>query len=140
MNSFAINAYGEVGICIISQQDTFSVRGRGVRAVGESLLQLRMRKRTRADEMRQLPNSIIVWNVSAERRDRERRQGVSRLFLCHVAHLRAAVIGSDIPAHGDCEFCASGSSMTHCLNRRGVSTRTKSTLKPGLDLNTSFQF
>jgi molybdenum cofactor biosynthesis enzyme MoaA len=30
MNSFAINAYGEVGICIISQQDTFSVRSGGV--------------------------------------------------------------------------------------------------------------
>jgi len=30
MNSFAINAYGEVGICIISQQETLSVRGSGV--------------------------------------------------------------------------------------------------------------
>jgi len=30
-------------------------------------------------------------------------------FLCQVAHLRAAVIGSDIPPHGDCEFCPGGS-------------------------------
>jgi hypothetical protein len=30
-------------------------------------------------------------------------------FLCHVAHLRAAVIGIEVPAHGDCEFCAGGS-------------------------------
>ena len=30
-------------------------------------------------------------------------------FLCHVAHLRAAAVGSEIPAHGECEFCAGGS-------------------------------
>jgi len=29
-------------------------------------------------------------------------------FLCHVAHLRAAVIGVEVPAHGECEFCAGG--------------------------------
>src|SRR6201993_3868668 len=47
MNSFAINAYGEIGICVISQQETFTVRGSGVRQVWEdSLLHLRQRKRT----------------------------------------------------------------------------------------------
>jgi hypothetical protein len=30
-------------------------------------------------------------------------------FLCNVAHLRAVAIGAEIPAHGDCEFCAGGS-------------------------------
>ena len=30
-------------------------------------------------------------------------------FLCNVAHLRAAVIGVEVSAHGDCEFCAGGS-------------------------------
>jgi hypothetical protein len=29
-------------------------------------------------------------------------------FLCHVAHLRAAVVEAEIPAHGECEFCAGG--------------------------------
>src|ERR1700756_461446 len=42
LNSFAINPYGEIGICVISQQETFSVRGVGVKTVWEeSLLQLR---------------------------------------------------------------------------------------------------
>ena len=36
-------------------------------------------------------------------------------FLCHVAHLRAAVIGVEIPAHGDCEFCAGGSEHEEVL-------------------------
>jgi hypothetical protein len=30
-------------------------------------------------------------------------------FLCSVAHLRAAAIGVEVPAHGECEFCAGGS-------------------------------
>jgi hypothetical protein len=30
-------------------------------------------------------------------------------FLCNVAHLRAAVIGVEIPQHGECEFCSGGS-------------------------------
>ena len=29
-------------------------------------------------------------------------------FLCHVAHLRAAVVGVVPPAHGECEFCDGG--------------------------------
>jgi len=29
-------------------------------------------------------------------------------FLCNVAHLRAAAIGIEIPAHGECEFCVDG--------------------------------
>src|SRR3984893_9429713 len=31
VNSFAVNAYGEIGICVISQQETFTVREGGVR-------------------------------------------------------------------------------------------------------------
>jgi len=30
-------------------------------------------------------------------------------FLCNVAHLRAAAVGVEVPAHGACEFCAGGS-------------------------------
>ena len=30
-------------------------------------------------------------------------------FLCHVAHLRAVAVGVEVPAHGECEFCAGGS-------------------------------
>jgi radical SAM protein with 4Fe4S-binding SPASM domain len=51
MDSFAVNAYGEVGICVISQQETFSIREAGVMQVWEeSLLQLRNRKRTRVSK------------------------------------------------------------------------------------------
>jgi len=41
-------------------------------------------------------------------------------FLCHVAHLRAATVGVEVPAHGDCEFCAGGNeyeAMTESARR-----------------------
>jgi hypothetical protein len=36
-------------------------------------------------------------------------------FLCHVAHLRAAAVEVEIPAHGECEFCAGGSQHDEIL-------------------------
>jgi radical SAM protein with 4Fe4S-binding SPASM domain len=109
MDSFAVNAYGEVGICIISQQETFSIREAGVRQVWEkSLLQLRNRKRTRVSKciecMIQSLCGMCPANGELENGDRESPVD----FLCHVAHLRATAIGVEVPAHGQCEFCASG--------------------------------
>ncbi len=110
MNSFAVNAYGEVGICVISQQETFSVREAGVKAVWErSLLQLRMRKRTRVTKCIQcrIQSLCGMCPANGELENGDRESPVE--FLCHAAHLRAVVIGAEIPLHGDCEFCPGGS-------------------------------
>ncbi len=110
MNSFAVNAYGEVGICVISQQETFRIHDAGVKAVWEeSLLSLRNRKRktiTKCVECR-IQSLCGMCPANGELESGDRESPVA--FLCNVAHLRAAVIGVDIPAHGDCEFCAGGS-------------------------------
>jgi radical SAM protein with 4Fe4S-binding SPASM domain len=109
MNSFAINAYGEIGICVISQQETFGIRGPGVKAVWEeSLLQLRSRKRTRITKCVEcrIQSLCGMCPANGELENGDRESPVE--FLCHVAHLRAATIGVEVPAHGDCEFCAGG--------------------------------
>ena len=110
MSGFAINAYGEMGICVISQQETFSVRQVGVRGVWEdSLLRLRNRKRTRVTKCMQcrIQSLCGMCPANGEMETGDRESPVE--FLCHVAHLRAAAIGVEIPAHGACEFCAGGS-------------------------------
>jgi radical SAM protein with 4Fe4S-binding SPASM domain len=110
MSSFAINAKGEVGICVISQQETFDIREAGVRRVWEeSLMQLRTRKRTRVTKCIQCKIQSLcgMCPANGEMENGDRESPVS--FLCNVAHLRAAVIGIDNPEHGDCEFCAGGS-------------------------------
>jgi radical SAM protein with 4Fe4S-binding SPASM domain len=110
MSGFAINAYGEMGICVISQQETFSVREIGLRRVWEdSLLKLRSRKRTRATKCIQcrIQSLCGMCPANGEMENGDRESPVE--FLCHVAHLRAAAIGVEIPLHGDCDFCAGGS-------------------------------
>jgi radical SAM protein with 4Fe4S-binding SPASM domain len=95
MSGFAINAYGEMGICVISQQETFSVREIGLRRVWEdSLLKLRARKRTRVTKCIQcrIQSLCGMCPANGEMENGDRESPVE--FLCHVAHLRAAAVGS----------------------------------------------
>jgi radical SAM protein with 4Fe4S-binding SPASM domain len=110
MNSFAVNAYGEMGICVISQQETFDIRQTGLKPAWEhSLHEVRTRKRTRVTKCIQCRIQSIcgMCPANGEMENGDRESPVS--FLCNVAHLRAAAIGVDVPAHGECEFCAGGS-------------------------------
>ncbi len=109
VNSFALNAYGEVGICVISQQETFGIRGSSLRAVwDDSLQQLRNRKRSRLTKCVQcrIQSLCAMCPANGELENGDKESPVE--FLCEVAHLRAAVVGAEIPNHGDCEFCAGG--------------------------------
>lgn len=110
MNSFAINAYGEMGICVISQQETFRVQEAGLKRVWEeSLLELRTRKRKRLTKCIgcRIQSLCGMCPANGEMENGDRESPVE--FLCHVAHLRAAAIGIEVPLHGECEFCAGGS-------------------------------
>jgi radical SAM protein with 4Fe4S-binding SPASM domain len=110
MNGFAINAYGEMGICVISQQETFDIRQDGLaKAWYGSLLRLRSRKRTRVTKCIEcrIQSLCGMCPANGEMENGDRESPVE--FLCHVAHLRAATIRAEIPAHGECEFCAGGS-------------------------------
>jgi radical SAM protein with 4Fe4S-binding SPASM domain len=99
-----------MGICVLSQQETFSIRQMAVRQVWEgSLLQLRNRKRTRLTKCVQcrIQSLCGMCPANGEMENGDKESPVA--FLCHVAHLRAAAIGVETPAHGECEFCAGGS-------------------------------
>ena len=110
VNSFAVNAYGEVGICVISQQETFSIREAGVKRVWEeSLRHLRSRKRTRVTKCVEcrIQSLCAMCPANGELENGDRESPVA--FLCSVAHLRAMSVGAEVSAHGECEFCAGGS-------------------------------
>jgi radical SAM protein with 4Fe4S-binding SPASM domain len=109
LGGFALNAYGEMGICVISQQDTFSVRDVGLQQVWDgSLAALRNRKRTRVTKCVEcrIQSLCGMCPANGEMENGDKESPVD--FLCHVAHLRAAVIGVEVPAHGECNFCAGG--------------------------------
>jgi radical SAM protein with 4Fe4S-binding SPASM domain len=125
MNSFAINAYGEMGICVISQQETFDVRHSGLKPAWEnSLHDLRTTKRTRATKCVQcrIQSLCGMCPANGEMENGDRESPVE--FLCHVAHLRAAAIGAEVRAHGDCEFCSGGARHEEVLeSARRITTR-----------------
>ncbi|HEX9507010.1 MAG TPA: radical SAM protein [Myxococcales bacterium] len=106
VNSFAINPYGRMSICVLSQADTFDVRRGGFReAWTQSLLKVRQRKISRPTKCVscQLKALCGMCPANGELENGDPEKPVD--FLCHVAHLRAAVLGISVPAHGECEYC-----------------------------------
>jgi radical SAM protein with 4Fe4S-binding SPASM domain len=107
--SFAINPYGEMSICITSQQETFDTRQTGLKIAWEySLRDIRTRKRTRVTKCIEchIQSLCGMCPANGEMENGDKESPVD--FLCQVAHLRAAVIGVEIPPHGECEFCSGG--------------------------------
>jgi len=125
MNSFAINAYGEMGICVISQQETFDIRQAGLKPAWEhSLREVRTRKRTRVTKCVEcrIQSLCGMCPANGEMENGDRESPVA--FLCNVAHLRAAAIEVEVPAHGECEFCVGGNEHDALLeSARRIKTR-----------------
>ena len=116
MSSFAINAYGEMSICTISQQETFNVREGELNRLWEgSLQQSRAQKRTRITKCIQcrIQSLCGMCPANGELENGDRESPVE--FLCHVAHLRAATVGVQVPVHGECDFCVGGSQHVEML-------------------------
>lgn len=109
LRSCAIDPYGNMSICVISQQETYSWRTSSFQDGWNSfLLNTRKKPKTRAtrcDHCRlQSLCSMCPANGELEAGDPESPVD----FLCQVAHLRAYALGVDVPAHGDCPCCDGG--------------------------------
>jgi radical SAM protein with 4Fe4S-binding SPASM domain len=109
INSFALDPYGHMSICVLSHQDTYDIRSGSVKEGWEFFLRsVRARERRRISKcvkcrIRSLC-SMCPANGELENGDAESPVD----FLCEVAHLRAMALGLDVPAHGECDFCSGG--------------------------------
>lgn len=109
VNSFALDPYGHMSICVLSHQDTYDIRSGSVKEGWEQfLLRVRTRERKRISRcvkcrIRSLC-SMCPANGELENGDPESPVD----FLCEVAHLRAIALGLEVPEHGDCDFCSGG--------------------------------
>jgi radical SAM protein with 4Fe4S-binding SPASM domain len=106
VKSFAIDPYGHMSICVLSHQETYDIRQGSVRAGWEKfLLEVREKKRTRPSKCAacKLHSVCSMCPANAELENGDPESPVE--FLCEVAHLRAKVLGFDVPDHGDCELC-----------------------------------
>lgn len=105
MNSFAIDPYGELTICVLSHQDTYNVRN-GVREGWESFIgKVRDKRITRVTKCTncQLKSLCGSCAATAELEMGDPEAPVD--FLCKTAHLRAEVFDVPVIPHGDCEYC-----------------------------------
>jgi radical SAM protein with 4Fe4S-binding SPASM domain len=108
-NAFAINPYGGLSICILSQVDLYDLR-RGSFSEGweQFLARVRRKKATRLTKCTrcQLKSTCGMCPANAELENHDPEEPVD--FLCKVAHLRAHSLGWSIPEHGSCEYCEGG--------------------------------
>src|SRR5713101_4767742 len=117
MKSFAVDPYGRMSICVISQQETYDIRQGSVREGWEKfLLAVRTRKRTRPTKCVQcrIQSLCGMCPANGELENGDKESPVA--FLCEAAHLRAMSLGLKVPAHGDCEFCCGGTEEERLLH------------------------
>lgn len=110
LKSFAIDPYGHMSLCGLTQQKTYDLRSGTVKEGWEKfLLEVRNTRRKKFSKcvdcrLRSLCGMCPAYG-QLENGDAE--QPVE--FLCEVAHLRAMALGIEVPNHGDCALCAGGS-------------------------------
>jgi radical SAM protein with 4Fe4S-binding SPASM domain len=109
MTSCAVDPYGNMSICVISHQDHYNIRdGSFAEGWNQALLAVRKKKRQRLTKCQtcQIQSLCGMCPANGELDSRDPESPVE--FLCQVAHLRAMALGTEVPAHGDCDCCRGG--------------------------------
>jgi radical SAM protein with 4Fe4S-binding SPASM domain len=110
LNSFAVDPYGILHMCILSQNDGYDLRNGNFQEGWEQFL-YKLRQKETSKQNKCMACAIkdmcgtCPANAGLERLDEEEPVD----FLCQVAHLRAYAFDISIPPHGDCEYCEGGS-------------------------------
>ena len=109
VSSFAVDPYGGMSICVLSEKEKYHL-GTGTVAEGwtQFLRAVRARKVTRETKCTncQIKPLCGMCPANGELESGDAETPVD--FLCAVAHLRALALGLSVTAHGDCEYCAGG--------------------------------
>ena len=109
VNSFAVDPYGKMSICVLSHRDTYNIRSGSVKEGWEKfLLRVRTKERKKISKCVncRLHSLCSMCPANGELENGDPESPVE--FLCEVAHLRAMALGFQVPPHGDCDFCAGG--------------------------------
>jgi radical SAM protein with 4Fe4S-binding SPASM domain len=108
-HSFAVDPYGRLRACAISPGEGFDLRAASFREGWEQFLaRLRSLKLDADAACRSCALRALcgMCPANGELECGDPRRPVD--FLCRVAHLRALVLGIELPRHGECAFCPGG--------------------------------
>lgn len=106
INSFAIDPYGMLSICVLSNGDAYALRRGNFQEGWESFLfNLRQKKITRKTKCVtcEIKAMCGMCPANGELENRDAEEPVD--FLCQVAHLRAKALDLTFKPHGECEYC-----------------------------------
>ena len=109
VNTFAIDPYGRMSICVLSERHKVDVRGGRFRESWDGFLrEQRARRVSRPTKCVAcaLKSACGMCPANGELENGDPETPVD--YLCHTAHLRAQALGLDVPNHGPCEYCAGG--------------------------------
>ena len=109
VNSFAVDPYGRMSICVLSEAHKYNLREGSFReGWDEFLLQQRTRKITRPTKCVTctLKSVCGMCPANGELENGDPEAPVD--YLCHTAHLRAHALGLPVAPHGECEYCEGG--------------------------------
>jgi len=109
VSSFAIDPYGGMSICVLSQKDKFDLRTGSLVDAWEGFLRgVRQKKITRPTKCIdcELKTMCGMCPANGELENDDPEAPVD--FLCRVAHLRAYAFGLPFGGHGECEYCEGG--------------------------------
>jgi radical SAM protein with 4Fe4S-binding SPASM domain len=109
LTSFAIDPYGRMGVCTLSQHDRWDLRrGNFEKGWDEFLFQLRQKKISRPSKCLNcgIKDMCTMCLVNAELENDDPETPVD--FFCHVSHLRAYALDIPVIPHGECDYCKDG--------------------------------
>src|SRR5262249_25718679 len=123
VTSFAIDPYGRMSICVLSERDKYDLRTGTVREGWSQFLRaVRHKRATRLTKCSAcaLKSMCGMCPANGELENGDPEAPVD--FLCRVAHVRAYALDLPVAPHGDCEYCAGGSGYDE-ISRAAASLR-----------------
>lgn len=135
VHSWAMDPYGNLTICVLSHKDNFNIREQTFAEAWNGLMEVRQKPATRPTKCTtcQIKTMCGMCPANGELENGDPEAPVD--FLCHVAHLRAAALDIDVPAHGDCEYCPAGSAH-HVIAEEAMQLAAASAYAANIDITT----
>jgi radical SAM protein with 4Fe4S-binding SPASM domain len=108
INSFAIDPYGQLSLCVISHFDKYNLKTGSFREGWDFLRKVRRKPATMPTKCTACALRSMCGMCPAEGELENGHPEKPVDFLCATAHLRARAFDIAVQPHGECEYCEGG--------------------------------